>query len=319
VLVGDASLSRRPMRRIAEPLNQMGAQVEGDTLPLRIRGGKLTGIDYVSPVASAQVKSAILLAGLRAEGITSVTEPSLSRDHTERMLQALGVKITSEETADGPKVTLKKGGLFPGFEFTVPGDLSSAAFFLVAAAIVGNGELVVQGVSLNPTRTGVLDVLREVGVEVELTQGQESLGEPSGTLRLEHRSGLRPFTIGGALVPRLIDEIPILAVLATQCDGVSRITDAAELRAKESDRIEGLVAGLRTLGAQVEGTADGLIIEGPVRLQGGTVDAAGDHRMGMAFAVAGLVAQSPVIIENAESIATSFPTFENELRRLSTI
>lgn len=313
-LIGDASLSRRPMKRIAEPLRKMGATVEGDTPPLRIRGGQLQGIDYVSPVASAQIKSCTLLAGLGAEGITRVTEPSRSRDHTERMLRATGVEVIDDGT-----VSVQGGQAPNGFEFSVPADISSAAFLIVAAAALPEGRLLVRDLSVNPTRTGLLDVLDQVGIPYEITNPREELGEPVAELQIRAPKTLRPFEIAGALVPRLIDEIPVLAVLATQCEGKTIIRDARELRVKESDRVEKVAEGLRAMGAQVETFEDGFAITGPTRLKGATIEATGDHRIAMAFAVAGLLAEGETIIHGADSIATSYPTFERDLQTLSVL
>ncbi|AIE88086.1 3-phosphoshikimate 1-carboxyvinyltransferase [Fimbriimonas ginsengisoli] len=313
-LVGDASLSRRPMQRIAEPLRMMGATVEGDTAPLHIVGGQLRGIDYVSPVASAQIKSCVLLAGLGAEGVTSVREPSPSRDHTERMLRATGVRIEQNGA-----VSLAGGQRPHGFEITIPADISSAAFFLVAAAMLPQSSLAIHDLSMNPTRTGILDVLRQCGVPYELLGEREELGEPVSTLEIRAPKFLKPFEISGSLVPRLIDEIPVLAVLATQCEGTSVIRDARELRVKETDRIETVSTGLRAMGAEVETFEDGLAITGPTKLKAAQIDAAGDHRIGMAFAIAGLISDGGVKIDNAESIATSYPGFTDDLMRLAII
>ena len=346
-LTGDASLSRRPMKRIAEPLRLMGATVDGDTPPLRIRGGKLKGIDYTSPVASAQIKSCTLLAGLRAEGETWVNEPSLSRDHTERMFAALGIPIRRgivinsfgaerfeeevdfnsqsalealDEEAPGSfwRCGIIGGARFDGFEFTVPADISSAAFFMVAAAILPKSRLEIQHLSVNPSRTGIIDVFHKVGVPCIPDEERLELGEPVADVIVacpfERR---RAFEISGALVPRLIDEIPVLAVLATQCEGESVIRDAGELRVKESDRIELVAAGLKAMGAQVETFEDGMAIRGPVQLRGAHIQAQHDHRIAMAFAVAGLAAEGETVIDGAEAIATSFPGFESELKRLT--
>lgn len=310
--VGDASLSKRPMGRVATPLRLMGAEIEGDRPPLTVRGGQLKGIDYVSPVASAQVKSCTLLAGLRATGTTSVTEPSLSRDHTERMLRAMGFKVE----VDGLKVSVAGGQVGQGFEFNVPGDISSAAFFMVAAALLPGSRLEVTELSVNPTRTGILDVLTQCQVPFGVYDVREELGEPVGDLVIETARSLQPFVIEGDLVPRLIDEIPVLAVLATQCEGTSFIRNANELRVKESDRIELVADGLRRMGATVETFEDGMAITGPTRLTGTQIAAHGDHRIAMAFAIAGLIAEGATEIDGADSIATSFPSFESELARL---
>lgn len=311
-LIGDASLSRRPMKRVAEPLRLMGAQIDGDMAPLHIRGGHLHGIDYATPVASAQIKSAILLAGLFAEGVTRVTEPAQSRDHTERMLTAMGANLA----CDGLTTTVQAGAPLRPFEFEVPADISSAAFLMVAAALAPGSRLELLDVSVNPTRTGILTALREAGVLVAQDRPREILGEPVADLLIQGQELIRPFTIAGAMVPTLIDEIPVLAVLATQAEGVSSIRDAAELRVKESDRIEQMAAGLRAMGAEIETHPDGMTISGPTPLRGVTIDAAGDHRLAMAFAVAGLVAEGETVIEGAESVATSYPDFERDLWRI---
>lgn len=313
-LIGDASLSRRPMKRIAEPLRLMGATFEGDQAPIRILGGSLNAIDYVSPVASAQVKSCILLAGLRANGVTSVTEPALSRDHTERMLAAMGANVHR----DGLRVSISPAPKLSAFEISIPADISSAAFAMVATAILPGSQITFLEQSINPTRTGILDVLRQVGVNFELTNERESLGEPVSEVTVTAPSNLNPFVIEGDLVPRLIDEIPVLAVLATQCNGISVIRDAAELRVKETDRIQSIGTGLQRMGAKVELTPDGLIIEGPTPLTGITVDSAGDHRVGMAFAVAGLIASGETKIENEEAIRSSYPSFWTDFASVGT-
>jgi 3-phosphoshikimate 1-carboxyvinyltransferase len=300
------------MKRIGEPLRLMGAKIEGDTPPLSIGGGQLKGIDYVSPVASAQIKSCVLLAGLRAEGKTTVREPSPSRDHTERMLRATGVAVDS---TNGVSVC---GGSVPsGFQFNVPADISSAAFFLVAAAIRPGSRLRIEDLSVNPTRTGILDVLTQAAVPYHLFAERDELGEPVAEMEIHGPKQLQPFEISGAMVPRLIDEIPVLAILATQCLGTSVIRDARELRVKESDRIETVAAGLRAMGASVETFEDGFAITGPTRLQAARIEADGDHRIAMAFAIAGLIAEGTTKLDGAEAIATSYPAFMEDLQRLS--
>ncbi len=311
---GDASLSRRPMSRIALPLKLMGAHVEGEKPPLRIRGGDLTGIDYMSPVASAQIKSCILLAGLRAEGETWVVEPSLSRDHTERMLRSLGVDLLTR--CDGG-IGVRAVEPWEGFSMTVPGDISSAAFWMVAAALIPGSEVRLVGTGLNPSRVGILDVFAEVGVSVEVDSAREEMGEPVGDLIIRKPNVLQPFSIQGDLVPRLIDEIPVLAVLATQCEGVTEIRDAKELRVKESDRIALVAEGLSAMGARVTALEDGLRIEGPTPLRGTTIHAHGDHRIAMAFAIAGLIADGDTTLENTDSIQTSYPDFWHHLQTLT--
>jgi 3-phosphoshikimate 1-carboxyvinyltransferase len=319
-MIGDASLSRRPMGRIATPLRLMGAKVEGDKPPLRIVGGELEGITYESPVASAQIKSCTLLAGLRARTRTTVVEPAPSRDHTERMLRAMGVKVDSAPMIDGcHAVSLEPTSRLEPFGFTVPGDISSGAFFAVAAAILPNGRVTLRELSVNPTRTGLLDVLTQCEVPFALTHERDDLGEPIADVEIRAPKVLRAFKIEGALVPRLVDEIPVLAVLATQCHGTTVIRDAKELKVKESDRIAKMVDGLRRMGATIEAQEDGMTIVGPTPLTGTLIDADGDHRIAMAFAIAGLIARGTTAIDGAESIATSFPNFERELWRLAIV
>jgi len=302
---GDASLRQRPMDRVAEPLRQMGAGVEareGKFPPLRINGGDLHGITYQLPVPSAQVKSAILLAGLFARGDTVIIEPVPTRDHTERLLAGCGVPISRE----GSRVRLTPA-VPQGVTVEVPGDISSAAFLLAAAAAIEDSDLVVEDVGLNPTRTGVLDVLRAMGAAVTTETVRGGPGEPVGTISVRGRR-LRGTTVAGELVPRVIDELPVLCVVAAAAEGRTVIRDAAELRVKESDRIGVLARGLRVLGASVVEHPDGMEIQGG-RLRGGTVDAEGDHRLAMAFAVAGLFAEGPVTVRGAESVQISFPGF----------
>ncbi len=314
-VAGDASIAKRPMARVTEPLKELGASIEGrdhgNLTPLSIRGGGLTAIHYTSPVASAQVKSAVLLAGLQARGTTTVTEPEATRDHTERMLEAFGVKVTRNEKT----VSIEGGQSLEACDIDVPGDISSAAFFLVAASIVEGSDVILKKVGLNPTRAGIIDVLSEMGAQLEIENEKTTGGERSGDIRL--RSGkLAPTTIGGSLIPRLIDEIPVLAVLATQLDGTTVIRDAEELKVKETNRIDTVVRELSKLGADIEATEDGMVIHGPSQLSGGAVDSHGDHRIGMALAIAGLVADGEVEIAGSEAIAVSYPRFFEDLRRL---
>lgn len=314
-LTGDDSLTRRPMGRIAEPLRIMGATITGQTPPVEIQGTTLEGITYETPVASAQIKSAILLAGLRASSATTVIESHQSRDHTERMLRALEAPIYSESGSQN-KVHLERAYTIPGFEFRVPGDISSAAFLMVAGALVKGSRVTLEEVGLNQSRTGILDVFEQVGVDFEIELRNAQLGEPNGNISVRATSTLKAFEIKGDLVPRLIDEIPVLAVLATQCEGTSTISDAGELRVKESDRIEVVADGLRRMGANVATTPDGMIIQGPTPLRGTTINASGDHRIAMAFAIAGLICEGTVSISGGESIQTSYPEFVNDLDSL---
>ena len=317
VLTGDDSLRRRPMARVTEPLVRMGATVVGRDggrrLPLAITGRRpLKALAYRSPVASAQVKTALLLAGLWADGPVTVEEPALSRDHTERMLRGFGARL---EVAPG-RVTITPGAPLTGQPIAVPGDISSAAFFLVAAAIVRDGRVTIRNVGVNPTRTGILDVLAAMDARVRDTAQPAGAGEPASDLAVT--SGrLIGAEIGGALIPRLIDEVPVLAVAACLADGVTRIRDAAELRVKESDRIRTVATELGKMGARITEQADGLEIQGGARLTGARVRSGGDHRMAMALAVAGLVADGPTLIEDSDCIATSFPGFADLLNRLA--
>lgn len=316
VLDGDASLRRRPMRRVLDPLQQMGASTVGERAPLTIRGGQLSGIDFKTPIPSAQIKSCILLAGLRANGPTRVTEEYQSRNHTENALRALGADLKSEDTAQGHLVTLAGPHCFSGFETTIPADISSAAFFAVAAALVPGSEVTQTEVGTNPTRDGLLDVFRQAGVNFELSDALVRLGEPQASLTVTYSPGLRAFAIAGGLVTRLIDEIPVLAVLATQCEGEAIIQDAQDLRVKESDRISVMVDGLTKMGAQVTATEDGMRIVGPTPLSGVEIDADGDHRIAMAFSVAGLIASGTTTILGAQTISTSYPDFTEHLKIL---
>ena len=312
VLTGDPQLRRRPMQRITVPLRAMGAQI-ADTdghAPLVIRGSPLHGAEHTLRIASAQVKSALLLAGLTAAGPTTVLQPGPARDHTERLLRAMGADLT----VDGLSVTLRPSRLQP-LAFHVPGDLSSAAFPLVAAALLPSSKITLHDVGLNPTRTGLLDVLASMGANVTATSTREEAGEPVGDLTM--RGGtLHGTVIEGETVVRMIDEFPILAIAATQATGTTVVRDAGELRVKETDRIAVAVDELRTLGAQIEARPDGFVVEGPTPLHGGTVDSHGDHRLAMALAVAGLLAKSPVTVRNTACSADSFPGFAQTLRQL---
>lgn len=315
-LTGDPQLLRRPMRRIVEPLHRMGAEIE-DTdgcAPLIVRGRALRGYDHTLAVASAQVKSALLLAGLYADGPTIVREPGPARDHTERMLAAMGANI---ETS-GLTITLSPClplSLSP-LSLSIPGDISSAAFPLVAAALIPGSEVTIADVGVNPTRTGVLEVLRAMGANVALDNEHEQGGEPVADVTVRS-SNLMGVEVGGDTVVRTLDEFPVLAVAATQARGTTRVRDAAELRVKETDRIAAVVTELRTLGAHIDPLPDGFIIEGPTPLHGAVVDSHGDHRLAMALAVAGLIAEGETVIENAECIPDSFPGFVELMRALA--
>jgi len=317
VLTGDEQLLRRPMRRIAEPLRRMGAEIEATDgrAPLTIRGRRLRGCDHTLPVASAQVKSALLLAGLYANGPTTVRQPGPARDHTERMLAAMGATIE----VTGLTVTLAPSSSLSPLPLSIPGDISSAAFPLVTAALVPGSEVTIEGVGVNPTRTGLLDVLRAMGTEIVLDDERENEhergNEPVADVTV-CASDLYGVEIGGGTVVRMIDEFPVLAVAATQARGTTLVRDAAELRVKETDRIAAVVAGLRALGARIESLPDGFIAEGPTPLHGAVVHSHGDHRLAMALSVAGLIAEGEVVIENAECIADSFPGFIELMRRM---
>lgn len=316
VLEGDESIAKRPMRRVVGPLRQMGAKIDGrkngEFTPLAIRGTELTGIHYESPVASAQVKSAILLAGLQAKGVTSVREPHLSRDHTERMLAAFGVDVVR----DGLLVSVEGGQRLVGREISVPGDISSAAFLIAAVMMVPGSALVIEHVGMNPTRTGIVDVVRAMGGRIELHNERIVNEEPVADLHVHH-SELTGTVIEGDIIPRLIDEIPVIAVLATQASGTTVIRDAEELKVKETDRIATVVSELSKFGANVTPTDDGMIVVGKTALTGASIDSMGDHRIGMAMAIAGLAAEGETQIANAEAIDVSFPGFASLLESIT--
>ena len=317
-MIGDASLMKRPMERVAKPLRMMGAHIETDDgrPPLIITGGQtLTGIEYAMPVASAQVKSALLLAGLYAGSSTTVIEPAVTRDHTERMLAQFGYPTQRE---DG-RVSLTPGGRLSATRIDVPGDLSSAAFFILAASIAGQGELVLDSVGLNPTRTGILDILMRMGADLIVAEPEKATsadvsadGERSGTI-IVRPARLRGIDVPVELVPLAIDEFPLVFIAAALAEGRTVISGAGELRHKESDRIGVMAAGLRALGVDIEERPDGAVIHGGT-LSGGEIDSAGDHRVAMAFAVAGIAAQAPIRILDTANVATSFPEFVDQAR-----
>lgn len=316
VLIGDESIAKRPMKRVIEPLREMGALISGRSggqfTPLAVQGTKLKAIDYQMPVASAQVKSAILLAGLQASGVTTVRETEVSRDHTERMLRQFGAEVTSNAGV----IQLQGGQKLSGTHVEVPGDISSAAFFLVAGAIAKDSSIRLEQVGLNPTRTGIIDVLNKMGAKLEVELKQSTDAEPVGDLTI-HSSELNGIEIGGNLIPRLIDEIPIIALLATQAHGTTVIKNAEELKVKETDRITAVVNELKKLGADIVATDDGMIIKGPVALSGGTLKSYGDHRIGMMGAVASVISTQPIEIEQASCISVSYPNFFDHLRNVS--
>jgi len=313
VLDGSYQLRRRPMKRITNPLEMMGAKIMSTDgkAPLTIEPAQLKGIRYEMPVASAQVKSAVLLAGLFAEGETVVVEPGPARDHTERMLQAMGVEVVTE----GNEVRLTPPDKLNPLDLTVPGDFSSAAFLIVAGLIVPDSDLTITGVNLNPTRTGLLDVLNEMGATIEVTETGLEAGEPVGDIRVQY-SGLRGTEIGGEVVVRMIDEFPVLMVAALYAEGETLVRDAKELRVKETDRIAVMAGELRKLGAEIEEREDGFRIVGKQRLMGATTDGHDDHRVAMSLAVAGLVADEMTIITDAQCASDSFPGFVETLQRL---
>ncbi len=315
VMSGDGSLRERPMDRIRGPLEMMGAEIwcrEEGLAPLSIKGGNLRGIEYEPEVASAQVKSSILLAGLSAAGETAVREPAVSRDHTERMLQAAGADIEK----DGNTITLAAGPqpLDP-LDIEIPGDISSAAFIISAALIVPGTEITVTDCGINPTRSGLLDVLDDMQADLSYKNRSEIGGEPAADITATH-SQLKAVEVGGDIIPRMVDEIPVLAVLATQANGRTVIRDAEELRYKETDRLTAISQTLKEMGAEIEEREDGLVIEGPTSLRGGLeLDSYHDHRIAMALAVAGLTADSPLEIKNSEVVDISFPGFADKINR----
>lgn len=315
-LTGDSSLRSRPMRRVTDPLKQMGAQImgrqSGNLFPLTMSGGQLQGHTFLTTVASAQIKSAIILAGLRASGETKVEEPALSRDHTERMLRGFGVEVLSDKNV----VRVHGGGRLTGQAVSVPGDISSAAFFLVLGSLAGRGELILPNVGINPTRTGILDALRAMGADIELIDVSEICGEPRATLRVRPAK-LKGIEIGGDMIPRLIDEIPILALAASLAEGETVIRDATELRVKETDRIRTVAEGLNALGAKVEELPDGLRIQGQPSLRGGQASSLGDHRLAMAWAIAGMLSKEGVSVEDLAAADVSYPDFLAVIKKVT--
>jgi len=307
VLIGDESLSKRPMKRVSEPLGQMGARIdtrEGGRPPLRIHGRQtLRGIDYIMPVASAQVKSSLLLAGLYAQGDTVVTEPAPTRDHTERMLRGFGYTVRT----DGKRIGVHGGGRLTACDIDVPADISSATFFLVGAAISPGSELMLEHVGINPTRIGVINILKLMGADLAIENARAAGGEPVADLRIRG-SKLKGIRIPEDQVPLAIDEFPALFIAAACAQGETVLTGAHELRVKESDRIAVMAAGLKRLGIAAQETPDGIVIQGGT-LSGGEVDSHGDHRIAMAFAMSALAATGPVTIRDCKNVATSFPDF----------
>ncbi|WP_373124687.1 3-phosphoshikimate 1-carboxyvinyltransferase [Blautia producta] len=311
-LTGDASIQKRPMKRIITPLTMMGADVEslsGDgCAPLRIRGSHLKGIDYHSPVASAQVKSCILLAGLYTDSVTSVTEPYVSRDHSERMLSSFGAALKT----DGCTVSIQPEPRLMGQEVAVPGDISSAAYFIAAALLVPGSELLIKNVGINPTRDGILRICRRMGADITILNRREHGREPVADLLVKH-SPLKGTVIEGAVIPTLIDELPILAVMAAFAEGSTVIRDAQELKVKESNRLDILVHHLSAMGADITGTEDGMVIYGGRPLHGAVLESHLDHRIAMSFAVAGIAAQGETEILQADCVDISYPGFYRDL------
>lgn len=317
VLTGDESLRQRPMQRVIIPLIQMGAEIMARANdrypPIAIRGKRLKPIQYTMPVASAQVKSAILLAGLYAAGITEVIEPFQSRDHTERILPAFGAEIKVEDL----HITIKGDAELHGSEITVPGDFSSAAFFIVGASLIKDSEIIVREVGINPTRTGLLRVLQEMGAEIEISNSRIVSGEPVADIYCKGGRELRAIQIKKEKIPMLIDEFPILCVAATQATGTTTIRGAEELRVKESDRIKAVATELRKMGADIEEYEDGLDITGGKRLTGAVIESYKDHRIAMAMAIAAMIAEEKTIINDVSSVNISFPGFFEILKKLT--
>lgn len=315
IIYGDEYLTVRPMNRVTDPLRKMNAQIDGrkngELLPLAIRGNELQGIEYKLPVKSAQVKSAILLAGLFANGKTTVIEETKTRNHTENMLKAFGAQITEENN----HITITNESNLQATDVFVPGDISSAAFFIVAAAIKPNSQLTLKNVGLNETRAGIIEVMHQMGASVKIENEQTINGEVLGDITITNTT-LKGTTISGDIIPRLIDEIPIIALLATQAEGKTVIKDAEELRVKETDRIKAVVETLTTLGANVEETDDGLIVSGKTELTGGNISAYGDHRMAMMGVIASLITKDKVTIDDISSIAISYPNFLTDLQSI---
>lgn len=312
IISGDESLRRRPMSRVVDPLKTIGARIDGRSggqrLPLSIRGTRLCGASYLLPVASAQIKTTLMLAGLSAQGSVTVTEPTPTRDHTEIMLEHLGVPVRRE----GSSITVYPFEDLPGGSWRIPGDFSSAAFWIVAAALLPDSDLILRGVGINPTRTGMLETLRQMGLDVQIESPCLSGGEKMGDLRVKG-SSLTSISIDAESVPALVDELPVLAVAATQAEGVTDIRGAGELRVKECDRISAMTEGLRALGASLDEHEDGWTIRGGSQLRGGTVRSRGDHRIAMALAIAGLAADGPVEIDDTDCVAISYPNFFDHL------
>ena len=318
ILDGDASLRRRPMRRVGQPLSAMGAEVRGrdsgNLAPLAVQGRQLKGTVIGTPVASAQVKSALLLAALTADGPTTVIEPAQSRDHSERMLRAFGADLEVDGEM-GRHITVRPGANLRGQSVVVPGDISSAAFWLVAGSLVPGADLTIENVGLNPTRTGILEVLEQMQARIEVLNRRDVAGEPVGDLRVR-QAPLQPFAFGESIMPRLVDEVPILSVAACFCAGERRISGASELRVKETDRLAVMARQLRAMGADIDEHEDGMTIRGGRPLQGTALDSETDHRVAMSLAVAAMLASGDSTLARSEAAAVSYPTFWDDLARL---
>ena len=315
VLSGDDSIRRRPMKRVIEPLRLMGADIGGrkggQFAPLSIRGNKLNPLHYTLPVASAQVKTALLLAGLYTIGETVVKEPLSTRDHTEKMLEIMraDIKISSSE------IKIKGGKELRGTDIFIPGDISSAAYFIVAASILRDSQIIIKQVGVNPTRTGIIEILKKMGTKIDILNSQMKSNEPQADLMIEY-SKLKGVEIKKENVPFLIDELPLIAVVATQAQGKTVVSGARELRVKETDRIKAIVSELKKMGADIEEREDGFVVNGPTRLQGAVCENYNDHRIAMSLAVAALLAEGKTVIKNSECISISFPGFEKTLQKL---
>lgn len=315
VLNGDNSIRKRPMKRVVQPLRLMGADIwgreDGHFAPLSIKGSKLNSFQYTLPVASAQVKSALLLAGLYATGKTVISEPLSTRDHTERMLETMQADIKISP----PEVKIKGGTELRSTDIFIPGDISSAAYFIAAASILRDSQIIIKQVGVNPTRTGIIEILKKMGTKIDILDYQIKSNEPRADLKIEY-SELKGIEIKEEMVPLLIDELPLIAVVATQAQGKTLVSGARELRVKESDRIKAIVSELKKMGADIEEEEDGFTVNGPTRLQGAVCESYNDHRIAMSLAVAALLAEGKTVIRNSECIDISFPGFEKTLRKL---
>ena len=320
-LTGDDSLRKRPMKRVLSPLKMMGAHVDGrekgEYLPIAIRGGNLRGIEFFNERASAQVKSALLLAGLTASRKTTVIEPVMSRDHTERMLKSMGAQIKTEFDEGGYRVHILGGKELNAIDIDVPADPSSAAFFAAGAVLVKNSEILLEEVLINPTRDGFFRKLKEMGANIEYINQREQAGEPVADILVKYSPDLKGVTVEKQEIPSMIDELPLLALVATQAEGETVIKDAKELRVKESDRIKSVVENLRAVGVEVEELEDGMIIKGKQNIKGGIIDSFRDHRIAMGFSILGLISEEGITIKDAECATISYPNFYDDLEKLA--